>query len=159
MAGGRPSSYTDAKGIAICNLVAEGKSLRKIAARKDMPSKYTILKWLNDFPKFASRYARAREECADHFADEIVEIADKATDPQKARVQIDARKWVAAKLKPQKYGDRVNVAGVPDEPVGVAVVDRPPDETRDQWLKRQEMRLVGSAAGTANGRHNGHLVS
>ena len=46
---------------------------------------------------------------ADHYADEIIEIADKTTDPQKARVQIDSRKWIASKLKPKKYGDRQTV--------------------------------------------------
>jgi hypothetical protein len=41
-------------------------------------------------------------------ADEIVEIADNATpqDAHVARLKVDARKWVAAKLLPKKYGDR-----------------------------------------------------
>jgi hypothetical protein len=41
-------------------------------------------------------------------ADEIVEIADNATpqDAHVARLKVDARKWVAAKLLPRKYGDR-----------------------------------------------------
>jgi Bacteriophage Sf6, terminase small subunit-like len=40
--------------------------------------------------------------------DEIVEIADNATpqDAHVARLKVDARKWVAAKLLPKKYGDR-----------------------------------------------------
>jgi hypothetical protein len=55
-----------------------------------------------------SHYARAREDQADVYADEIVEMRDKAT-PENAhaiRVRIDARRWIAAKLKPRVYGDR-----------------------------------------------------
>jgi len=54
------------------------------------------------------QYARAKEKAADKLADEIVEIADNATpqDAHVARLKVDARKWVAAKLLPKKYGDR-----------------------------------------------------
>ena len=41
-------------------------------------------------------------------ADEIVDLRDKAT-PENAhtvRVKIDARRWIAAKLKPRVYGER-----------------------------------------------------
>jgi hypothetical protein len=31
--------------------------------------------------------------------------------------RIDARKWTAMKLKPKKYGDKLQVAGSKDEPV------------------------------------------
>ena len=56
-------------------------------------------------------------------ADEIIAIADEKTTDwlmdkegnerpnneaiQRSRLRVDARKWVAAKLKPRKYGDRV----------------------------------------------------
>ena len=33
------------------------------------------------------------------------------------RLRVDARKWVAAKLKPRKYGDRVELAGDKDSPL------------------------------------------
>ena len=49
----------------------------------------------------------------DFYAEDVVEIADNEPDPVKARVRVDARKWIASKLLPKKYGDRpaeVNVA-------------------------------------------------
>ena len=56
-------------------------------------------------------YARAREERADLLAKEILEIADAPCTNQvevaHARNRLDTRKWLASKLAPRKYGDRV----------------------------------------------------
>lgn len=85
--------------------------------------------WLGKDPVFVEQYARAREEQADTYADEIVAIADEPPDLvekrnedgetvevaldsaaiARQRLRIDARKWVASKLKPKKYGDKVDV--------------------------------------------------
>ena len=55
-------------------------------------------------------HARAREQQADLYADEIIKIADDCTPTHeeiaKARVRIDARKWKAARLAPKKYGEK-----------------------------------------------------
>ena len=58
------------------------------------------------------RYARAREAQADKLAKEILELSDKIEDDnpikvQRARLQVDSRKWLAARLAPKKYGDQV----------------------------------------------------
>lgn len=76
-------------------------------------------------PEFLSNYTRAREDQADTLADEIVAIADDGTNDTykneegfelvnhdviaRSRLRVEARKWVAAKLKPKKYGDRVDL--------------------------------------------------
>ena len=106
---GRPTDYTDEKAKEICALLASGMSLIKICQRDDMPNRVTVYRWLLNNSDFSDQYTRAREEQADFYADEITDIADTEEDPQKARVRIDARKWVASKLKPKKYGDRLDV--------------------------------------------------
>lgn len=74
----------------------------------DMPCAEAVREWLGIDANFAAQYARAREEQADHYADEIVEIADDPKlEPNDKRVRVDARKWVASKLKPKKYGEKV----------------------------------------------------
>lgn len=108
---GRPTSYTKRKGNSICKQIAEGKSLTAICKKTTMPDKSTVLRWLRDIEKFRLQYTRARNDQADHFADEIVEIADTEKDWGKARVRIDARKWVAGKQRPKKYGDKVQLTG------------------------------------------------
>lgn len=106
---GRPTDYTPELGDRICNELTLGKSLVKICKADDMPATVTIYRWLREHEEFSNNYARARENQADLYADEIVEIADNTDDPQKARVQIDSRKWVSSKLKPKKYGDKLDV--------------------------------------------------
>src|SRR5947209_4337635 len=112
----RPVEYDEAVGDDICELLLEGKSLRQICRDDAMPSASTIFKWLANNESFAKQYAHAREAQADVMADEIVDIADglktevgKEADVQRDRLAVDARKWVASKLKPKKYGDKLDV--------------------------------------------------
>lgn len=93
----------------VCLEITEGKSLRSICQADDMPNADTIRVWLLEDGEFSAQYARAREEQADFYADEIIDIADTAKDANLARLQIDARKWKASKLQPKKYGDKIDV--------------------------------------------------
>lgn len=118
---GRHSEYTEEIAGKICDHVSKGKSLVDIGKMKDMPTRSTIYKWLNENKEFSDMYTRAREERADMYADEIIEIADNAKDYNLARVQIDARKWVASKLNGRKYGDSTTLRGDDKQPLEVAV--------------------------------------
>ncbi len=102
----------------VCERIAGGESLRTICKDKDMPTARGVLKWLNADGNDAAvqQYARAREEQADFYADEIVTIADTEPDAAIARVRIDARKWVASKLRPKRYGDKLALGGAEDLP-------------------------------------------
>lgn len=107
---GRPSTYTDEMGDRICDLLTEGKSLRKICMGDDFPHASTVYVWLDRFPSFADKYTRAREAATEDMLEDILEIADeKGIDPQEKRVRIDTRKWVMGRLKPKKYGDKQQV--------------------------------------------------
>jgi hypothetical protein len=104
---GRPSTYTDEMGNRICDLLTEGKSLRKICMSDKFPHASTVYVWLDRFPDFADKYVRAREAATEDMLEDILEIADqKGLDPQEKRVRIDTRKWVMGRLKPKKYGDK-----------------------------------------------------
>jgi hypothetical protein len=122
---GRPSRYTPGKAAAICARIADGESLRAICAAGH-PDKATVFRWLEANLEFRDQYARAREAQADTYADEIVEIADDGTRDYRmvdghelvdhdhiarSRLRVDARKWVAAKLRPKKYGEKVDLTG------------------------------------------------
>ena len=118
MGCGRPSGYSQELADLICERLADGHSLRAICEAEGMPSRSMVFRWLDAYPEFGDQYARAREDQAESLADEIVAIADQmppmtdsgSTDSghvswQKNR--IEARKWVAAKLKPKKYSDKI----------------------------------------------------
>lgn len=131
---GRKTEYDPAIAAEICTRISCGESLRQICMEERMPVHSTVYLWLLQNKQFSDNYAKAREEQADTLADEIQAIADEPpaeivddkgvsrTDSgwvtwQKNR--IDARKWVASKLKPKKYGDRQILAGDAESPIEV----------------------------------------
>ncbi len=123
---GRPSLYTDKLAAKICWRLAEGESLRAICADKAMPGLSTVMGWLFDdkHEGFPAQDARAREAQAELRADEIVDIADgvehgASEAVQAARLRVDARKWIAAKLLPKRYGDKVQHTGDGGGPIGL----------------------------------------
>ena len=127
--------YSEALALAICNHIANCVSLRAIAAMEGMPTVTTIMNWLADEtkPEFLEQYARAREAQADKMAEDILAIADEectmvradkhgtkdddgegntevvfdATAVARNKLRVDARKWLASKMAPKKYGDKV----------------------------------------------------
>lgn len=106
----RPSKYNDELAKSICLRIADGESLKKITDEPDMPSRPTVHKWLIDKPEFLNNYEASKALQADVFADEMDEIAhSEQYDVQRARLIIDTRKWVASKLKPKKYGDKLDM--------------------------------------------------
>src|ERR1700674_4134407 len=108
----RPSIYSEEKAGDICAQIASGLPLTRICKAPGMPVLRTVYRWLMDakHEAFSHQYAQARLEQADTLADQMMDIADRATtaeEAQIARVQIDTRKWIASKMKPKKYGDRI----------------------------------------------------
>ena len=103
----------------ICGCLAQGKPLVQILTADGMPCYATIMNWIATDDALLNNYMRAREASADYLADEIVHISDTELDPQVARVRIDARKWVAAKMKPKKYGEKITHSGDADNPLEV----------------------------------------
>jgi len=135
--GGRPAIYSSALADKICERLAEGESLVQICKDDKMPGRATVMRWLEDSSpvkvEFRDKYARAREAQAEKYAAEIVEIADETVieatylgeevrlDVSSAavarnRLRVDARKWIAAKLLPKKYGDKLAIGGADDLP-------------------------------------------
>lgn len=126
----RPSDFTQDIADRICAEIAEGKSLRKVCEAEDLPHRSTVHRWLKEIEAFRDQYARAMDDRADKLADEILEISDddsgdfgfkkvqtadgESAEPfidkdniQRARLRVDSRKWLAGKLAPKKYGDKV----------------------------------------------------
>lgn len=64
---------------------------------------------LANVPSLDEKYVRAQHGRSELYMDEIINIADTEDNAQKARNQIDARKLYASKMKPNKFGDRIDV--------------------------------------------------
>ena len=109
---GRPTKYSFEWAERFCELLAQGQSVRQICSQPGQPDKSQVYRWLDENGDFRDQYARAREEQADKLAKEILELSDKIEDDnpvkvQRARLQVDSRKWLAARLAPKKFGDQV----------------------------------------------------
>ena len=132
--GGRPSSFTQEMGDQIIDLIAEGESVRAICRRDGMPAMSTVFRWLAEIEAFSEQYARACEVRAALIFDEVLDISDTPMMGEKRKVisgggdgdkievmegdmiehrrlQIDARKWVLARMAPKKYGDKLDLGG------------------------------------------------
>jgi len=131
MTAGRPTLYSEEIVNEILKQITEGAGLVRICKAGNMPEVSTVYRWLQSDEKFFNRYTRARDEQADTLADEICEIADTEKDANKARVRVDARKWVASKLKPKKYGDKQEI-DVTDSRLVKAILEALPVEMAEQ---------------------------
>ena len=110
---GRPSDYLVEVADDICSLLASGESLNSICKRKGFPSRNTVYRWLREYKDFRDNYARATDDRAESIFEEMLEIADgveaETASIAKARLQIDARKWILGKMNPKKYSDKQQV--------------------------------------------------
>jgi hypothetical protein len=97
----------------LLDMVATGWTQKRLAAHvteivgKPI-SDYYICKTLQSY---GDDYTQAKKAQAQYHADRVAEISDKVEsgliDPQSARISSDNRKWIASKLDPSVYGDKV----------------------------------------------------
>lgn len=129
--------FTQAEADAICEMIAEGLSLREVCRTEGMPSKSQVFRWLAAREEFRDQYARAKQAGIEALAEDILDIADDATNDwmerhdkeggntgwqfngeaaRRSQIRIDARKWLLAKLAPKKYGEKLAIGGADDLP-------------------------------------------
>ncbi len=124
----RPTIFTQELADKICEQLADGKSMRTVCKQEDMPAMSSVFKWLREHDGFSEQYAKAKDESADAMAEDLLDIADtpvmgeiKTIKPDGSveikqdemlghrRLQVDARKWLMAKMKPKKYGEKLDM--------------------------------------------------
>lgn len=150
---GRVSTFDQGIFDEICHRLATGETLRAICRSDEdrFPLHVTLLGWVvKDEPKgIADQYARAREACMHSMIDETVEIADDGTNDwmtikrggedvavenrevvNRSRLRVDTRKWLASKICPKLYGDRLQaeVTGASGGPIAITVIRGNPPE-------------------------------
>jgi hypothetical protein len=137
------TKYTDADKRKLTErvfaLMQTGMPLGKSCKETGVP-KATVQGWIAADAAIAGQYALAREALLEHWAEEVVTVADD--DPaqvvdqngiarydsaavQHQRLRVDSRKWVLSKLKPKEYGDKVTQehTGADGGPIALAAVD------------------------------------
>lgn len=131
--GGRPSKYSLELAKEICNLIAVSPRALKFLCNENphWPHVATIGVWARDNAEFSALYAQAKRDQVDIFMNEILEIIlDDSQDVivdsngktlfnavrvHRHRLQVDTFKWIASKLVPRLYGDRIQIDTSSDE--------------------------------------------
>lgn len=125
---GRPTLYTIELATEICNTIScSTKGIKQLCMEKShWPCADTIFHWRKIHKEFSDQYVRAKQFQIEALIDEILEIADSSdkdfkSNPdgkviidhehiQRSRLRIDTRKWLASKLVPKIYGDRIQTS-------------------------------------------------
>jgi hypothetical protein len=128
---GKPSPFDPMiDGFRICSMLVDGSSVRSVLKVPGMPSRQTFFTWLSLYPQLLDQYKQAIVMRAMILGEDIIDIADdgsndymQSNDPenpgyringeaiQRSRLRVDSRKWVASRLIPKLYGDKVEVGG------------------------------------------------
>lgn len=103
----------------IAERIAAGEPLKTIVNDERMPSRQTIWREERRDPEFGKEMQMSRQIAADIFVEEMMEIADNASEDYRpdgsinyelvarSKLRIDQRRWTAARLDPLRYGDKV----------------------------------------------------
>lgn len=129
--------------ILCAKIAGSNKSMATLLAEghegHSLPTVASILEWLAADAALSVQYARAKEEQADFLGEEFLELHKKAWIPvmvgdvplvvdgkpvmtvspasaAAVRLEADNKKWLMSKLRPKKYGDKLQVGGAHDLP-------------------------------------------
>lgn len=130
---GRPKLYNSDLAKEICKKIATThKGLRQLCRENDhWPCRDTIRLWTHESEEFSALYARAKEWQIEWLAEEALEISHDGSEDtiindrgkkvcdhewvQRSRLKVDTIKWYASKLRPKKFGDKLQVVPVLDD--------------------------------------------
>ena len=104
-----PTKYNPQTAQKILELYASGKTMVDIGNMKDMPTRYTVVKWRIKYPEFGALYDEALLSYSECIIEEALNIADTETDAKKAKNRIDIRTWIASKYNRARFGDKIEI--------------------------------------------------
>ncbi len=131
------AAYTDdekAMYVAlVCRSMKDGMTARKAAAMHGILVG-TVWDWCHSNPEWQKQYEEAREALYCHWEEDLVEISDTTHEgvirkqkllgdeietrdmTEHRRLRVSTRQWLLARLKPKKYGDKVQHGGSDELP-------------------------------------------
>lgn len=123
---GRPTVFTSALAAEIFERMANGQTINSICRLEHMPGRTTVKRWRRDDPQgFGKDYDLAHADLVESWADDMIDIADDATNDwmdrqtqngtirvvdhehiSRSALRVKTRQWMLSKLH-QKYADKV----------------------------------------------------
>lgn len=153
---GRPSKRSKRLEEEILDWLSEGLPLRAFCRQPGRPAFRTVYDWRAVDPEFSARIAMARAIGFDALSQKAYEEiwgdhagADGKIDParvQRARLRAWGTLQLLAKWDPQRYGDRLQLAGDQDSPIRIGT---------DEEVARQLSLLLTRAAARRAEQENG----
>jgi terminase small subunit-like protein len=140
---GRPTIKKPELCAEICRRISEGETLTNICRDAHMPAWTTVHDWKKSDESFRQALAHAREQQAEAWADDVVNISDDELPTHeaigRARLRMQSRQWLAGKFNPQFADKPTTQVGVN---VGVGVVL--PEAERVKLLERRDKALLAN---------------
>jgi hypothetical protein len=137
---GRPTLKTPEICAEICRRISEGETMQKILKDPGMPAWTTVHDWRHADESFRQDLARAREQQAEAWAEEMLSISDDELPTHeaigRARLRMQSRQWLAGKYNSQ-FADKPSQTQVN---VGLQVVL--PEAERVKLLERRDRALL-----------------
>ena len=148
---GRPSTRTPEVVKEICDRLSSGEPLRAICRDPRMPGWDTVYDWMARDEGFALQVAQARENGVEAIAQDTLAMIDaepRYVEDSKGGTRIDAGyvQWLKLRTEqrmkllacwsPNRYGNRVQVAGDKDNPLQMNIQT---SEMFESILKNAEM--------------------
>jgi transposase len=148
---GRPTKRTPEVVKEICDRLSAGEPMRAICRDPRMPGWDTVYEWMARHEEFALLVAQARENGVEAIAQDTLAMIDaepRYVEDSKGGTRIDAGyvQWLKLRTEqrmkllacwsPNRYGNRVQVAGDKDNPLQVNIQT---SEMFESILKNAEM--------------------
>jgi hypothetical protein len=110
----RPSEYNFELCKEICELIADGGSVRSVLASNEIyPDFTTWCRWKRDNAELRNLYVNARQDKTEALLDNIVKVQHMALrgeiEASVANVVMQTDKWLASKFYPKMYGDKTDI--------------------------------------------------
>jgi hypothetical protein len=126
--------------------------MRTVCKADGMPNISTLFKWIREKSEFSQQYAKATEERTEAMSEDLLDIADDGSNDlmriqkgnetyeienkevtNRSKLRVDTRKWLMSKMKPKKYGDKLDVLSDGKALVGNTIIFKDfKDETNSQ---------------------------
>lgn len=122
---GRPTDYSDELGQKICDVIANSDDGMPVLCKEYdfFPNEKTIYVWRQKHDSFNQMYVKAKQRQANFLAENIVELSKEKSyyidsegnqrvdsgSVASTKVQVDAVKFLAAKLAPKTWGDQKQI--------------------------------------------------
>lgn len=122
---GRPSTYTPEMADEICDTIAcTSKGLRRLCKENPhWPPEKIIMQWRIKNHDFSAQYTRAKTNQIETLVDSLLTISEDSSNDYvedeegklicnrdhiaRCRLRVDTIKWLAGKLAPKIYGDKI----------------------------------------------------